>query len=143
MVAMSPCSSMPKPTTGFPVLAMPSTTHLGPAGLDADHHHGGDIGIGAGADQGAEMEIEILAELQAAIGMGNRQGALDVVGHRLARRIGQIVERQDDDVVAHADAAVFAAPSGDGGGHSSRLGITLDGRRFVGRHLDGCGRAHR
>ncbi len=28
MVAMSPCPSIPKPTTGLPVLAMPSTTRL-------------------------------------------------------------------------------------------------------------------
>ena len=81
---------------------------LGPAVLDADHDDGRDIGIGAGADQGAEVQLEILAELQPAIGMRDRQRALDVVGDRLAGRVGEVVERQDDDVVAHADAAVLA-----------------------------------
>ena len=81
---------------------------LGPAVLDADHHHGGDVGVGAGADQRAEMQLEVGAELQAAVGMRDRHRALDVVGDRLARGVRQIVDRQDDDVVAHADAAVLA-----------------------------------
>ena len=113
MVAMSPWPSMPKPTTGLPVLAMPSTTRLGPAVLDADHDHGGDVGVGAGADQRAEVQIEVGAELQPAVGMRDRQRALDVVGDRLAGRVGEIVERQDDDVVAHADAAVLAPPAAE------------------------------
>jgi hypothetical protein len=54
------------------------------------------------------MQLEVLAELQAAIGMRDRQRALDVVGHRLAGRVGDIVHRQDEDVVAHADPAVLA-----------------------------------
>ena len=111
MVAMSPWPSMPKPTTGLPVLAMPSTTRLGPAVLDADHDHGGDVGIGAGADQRAEMQVEVGAELQAAVGMRDGQRALDVVGDRLAGGVRQVVERQDDDVVAHADPAVLAPPA--------------------------------
>ena len=32
-------------------------------------------------------------------------------GDRFAGGVGQVVERQDDDVVAHADAAVLAAPA--------------------------------
>jgi hypothetical protein len=82
---------------------------LGPARLDADHHDGGDVGVGARADHGAEMQFEILAELQAAIGMRDRQRALDVVGDSLAGGVGDVVDRQDDDVVAHADPAVLAA----------------------------------
>ena len=84
---------------------------LGPAVLDADDDDGGDVRIGAGADQRAEMQIEVLAELQAAIGVRQRHRALDVVGDRLAGRVRQVVERQDDDVVAHADAAVLAPPA--------------------------------
>ena len=98
---------MPKPVTGLPVFAMPSTTTLGPAVLDADHDDGGDVRIGAGADQRAEMQVEVFAELQPAIGVRQRHRALDVVGHRLAGGVGEIVQRQDDDVVAHADAAVL------------------------------------
>ena len=86
---------------------------LGPAVLDADHDHGGDVGIGAGADQRAEVQIEVGAELQPAVGMRQRQRALDVVGDRLAGRVGQIVERQDDDVIAHADTAVLAPPAAE------------------------------
>ena len=70
--------------------------------------HGGHVGVAAGADQGAEVQIQVLAELQPAIGVRHRHRALDVVGHRLAGRVGEIIERQDDDVIAHADAAVLA-----------------------------------
>src|SRR5262249_44298181 len=70
---------------------------------------GGDVGAGAGADQGAEMELEVLAELQPAIGMRQGQGALDVVGDGLAGGVGEIVERQDDDGIAHAHPAVLTA----------------------------------
>jgi hypothetical protein len=81
---------------------------LGPARLDADHHDGRDIGVGAGADDGAEMQLQVLAELQPAIGVRNRQRALDVVGHGLAGRVRDVVHRQDEDVVAHAHPAVLA-----------------------------------
>src|SRR6185437_15883429 len=81
----------------------------GPARLDADDDAGGDVGVAAGADERAEMQLQILAELQPSIGMGQGEGALDVVGDRLRRRVRQIVERQDDDMVADADAAVLAA----------------------------------
>jgi hypothetical protein len=81
---------------------------LGPARLDADHHDSGHVGVGAGADHGAEMQLQVLAELQAAIGVRDRQRALDVVGHGLAGGVGDVVHRQDEHVVAHADAAVFA-----------------------------------
>ncbi len=79
-----------------------------PAGLDADDDAGGDIGIGAGADHGAEMQIKILAELQPAIGVRQGHGALDVVANRFAGGIGNVVKRQDDDMVADTDTAVFA-----------------------------------
>jgi hypothetical protein len=81
---------------------------LRPAGLDADDDAGRDIGIGAGADHGAEMQIEILAELQPAIGMRQGHGALDVVADRFAGGVGNVVKRQNDDMIADADAAVFA-----------------------------------
>ena len=83
----------------------------GPAVLDPDHDHRRDIGIGAGADDGAEERLEVLAELQPAIGVRDRQRPLDVVRDRLAGRVGEVVEGQDDDVVAHADPAVLAPVS--------------------------------
>ena len=108
IVLMSPVPSMPKPVTGLPVLAMPSTTRCVQPVLDADHDHGGDVRVRAGADQRAEMELEVLAELQPAIGVRQGERALDVVRDRLAGGVGEVVEGQDDDVVAHADAAVLA-----------------------------------
>jgi hypothetical protein len=56
----------------------------GPARLDADHHHRGDIGVRARSDHGAEMQVEVLAELQPAVGVRQRDRALDVVGDGLA-----------------------------------------------------------
>src|SRR3989442_44814 len=81
----------------------------GPAFLDADHDPCGDVGIGAGADQRAEVKTEAGAELQPAVGMRQRERALDAVLHRLRRGVREVVDRQDDDMVAHADAAIFAA----------------------------------
>ena len=81
---------------------------LRPAVLDADHHHGGDVRVAAGADERAEMQVEVGAELQPPVGMRQRQRALDVVRHRLGGGVRQVVHRQDEDVVAHADAAVLA-----------------------------------
>src|SRR5207249_1244161 len=40
-------------------------------------------------------------------GMRDGERALDVVRHRIARGVGKVVHGKDDDVVAHADAAVL------------------------------------
>jgi len=82
---------------------------FGPTVFNADHHHGRDVGVAARAYQRAKVQLQVGAELQAAVGVRNRHAALDVVGHGLRRSVGQVVQRQDDDVVAHADAAVLAA----------------------------------
>jgi hypothetical protein len=84
---------------------------VGPALLDADDDDGGNVRIASGSDQSPEMQIEIGAELEPAVGVRQRQRSLDVVGDGLAGRIGKIVEREDHDVIAHADAAVLAAPA--------------------------------
>jgi hypothetical protein len=86
-----------------------------PAVLDADHHHRGDVRVAAGADQRAEVQFEVGAELQPAVGVRDRHRALDVVRDGLGRGIGQVVQRQHDDVVAHADAAVLAPVAEEGG----------------------------
>ncbi len=83
----------------------------GPAVLNADDDDRGDVWIGAGADQRAEMQFEVLAELQTSIGVRNRHRTFDVVGDRLARGIREIVERQNDDVVSHTDAVVLPPPA--------------------------------
>lgn len=60
---------------------------LGPAFLDADHHHRRHVRVAAGADEGAEVQFQVFAELQAAVGVRQGQRALDVVGDGLGRRI--------------------------------------------------------
>ena len=87
----------------------------GPARFNANHHHASDIRVGPRADKRAEMQIKIGAELQAAIGVRNRERALDIIGNSFAGRVGKIVHRQDDDMVAHTHAAIFAAPAFEGG----------------------------
>ncbi len=89
---------------------------VGPLVLDADHHDGGDVRVRADPDQGAEVEIQILAELEPAVGVGQRHRALHIVGDRLAGGVGQIVQRQEHDVIAHADPAVLPAPAHEGSG---------------------------
>ena len=55
------------------------------------------------------MQFEIFAELQPAIGMRQRQGALDIVAHSLTGGVGEVVEGKNDHVIADACAAVLAA----------------------------------
>ena len=81
---------------------------LRPALLDADNHHRGDVGVGAGADQGAEMQLQVRSELEPAIGVRNRHSPLDVVRNRFGRRVREVVDRKDDHMVAHAHPAVLA-----------------------------------
>ena len=81
----------------------------GPLRLDADDDDGGDVGIAAGADQGAEVQLQVFTELQAPIVVRQGQAALDVVRHLLAGGIGKVVQGQDDHVIADADPAVLAA----------------------------------
>jgi len=49
----------------------------GPARLDAYDDAGGDVGIRTGADQGAEVEFEVFAELQATVGV--RKGEIPLI----------------------------------------------------------------
>src|SRR3546814_11122772 len=76
--------------------------------LDADDDDRGDVGALAGADQGAEVQLEVLAELQAPVVVRQREAAVDVVCHLLAGGVGELVPRQDDDAVADADTTVLA-----------------------------------
>src|SRR5690606_6648038 len=87
----------------------------GPAVLDADDDHGGDVRVRAGADQRAEVQVEVGAELQPTVRVRDRHRSLDGRGDRLGGGVGQVVQRQDDDVVPDADAAVLAAIAPEGG----------------------------
>jgi hypothetical protein len=88
---------------------------LGPAVFDANHHHRCDVGVGACTDQSAKVQLQVSAKLQTAIRVGNGHGAFDGVGHGFCGCIGQVVQRQDDHVVANADTAVFTAVAPEGG----------------------------
>ena len=75
--------------------------------LDADHHDRRNIGIAARADHRAEMQVQIIAELQAPVRVRQGQRAFDVVRDRFACRIGDVIDGKNDDVIAHSDAAVL------------------------------------
>ena len=87
---------------------MPSTTFLVQPSSMPITTTAATLGLRAGADQRAEVQLQVGAELQAAVGMRDGERALDVVRDGLGGGVGQVVHRQDDDVVAHADAAVLA-----------------------------------
>ena len=108
-VAMSPFCSIEKPSTGLPVVAIASTTRLVHSGSMPITTQAATLGFAAGADDGAEVQVEVGAELQPAVGVGQGHGALDVVGDALAGGVGDVVDRQDDDVVPHPDPPVLAA----------------------------------
>ena len=74
-----------------------------------DDDHGSHVGVAADADEGAEMQFEVGAELKASVMVRQRHGALDGGFNGQAGGVGKVVEGQNDDVVAHTDSAVFAA----------------------------------
>jgi len=57
---------------------------VGPLRLDADDHHRGHIGIGAGSDKSAKEQFQVFAELQAPVCMGKCFAAFGIEGHFLA-----------------------------------------------------------
>src|SRR5690606_12206882 len=70
---------------------------------------------------------------QAAVGVRQGHGALDVVGDGFGGCVGDVIHGQDDDVVAHAYAPIIAAVSPEGGrsiddGHGgSYVGVSVYG----------------
>jgi hypothetical protein len=58
--------------------------------------------------QRTEMEIEIGPELEPTIGMGDGNGAFDVVLYRLDGGVGNVVDRQNQDVITNADPAILS-----------------------------------
>lgn len=57
------------------------------------------------------MQLKVFTELQATIVVRKCERALDVVLDRLTGCIGEVVQRQDDDMVANAHTAIFASVS--------------------------------
>src|SRR5215831_17322693 len=130
---MSPVPSMPKPVTGLPVFLIPSTTRLVQPSSMPMTTQAATLGL-APVPIRVRKKVEVLAELQPSVGMRDRKRALDVVGDRLAGRVRQIIERQDEDVIAHADAAVLTPPAGEP--HVRPAGLAVSVR------LRGLGHAH-
>ena len=109
MVVMSPFPSIANPATGLPVFAMPSTTRPVQPGSMPMTTHAATFGLAPVPIRVRKKQLEVLAELQPAVGVRERHRPLDVVRHRLAGGVRQVVERQDDDMVADADPSVLAA----------------------------------
>jgi hypothetical protein len=84
---------------------------LGPVRLDAHDHRRRHVGVGAGADEGAEGEIEVGTVLQAAVVVWQRERTGNSMGDGLTHRVGEIIHRKNDHIIAHADAAIWAAVS--------------------------------
>src|SRR6266704_1154170 len=55
------------------------------------------------------MEFEVFSKLQPAIGMRQGQSPFDIVRHSFGGGVGEVVEGQNDHVIADAYAAVLAA----------------------------------
>src|ERR1700722_1259458 len=87
---------------------------LRPHWLNTDDDAGRDIRIGSGANHRTEVQIKVCAELQPAISVGQGDRALYMSGDGFAGCVRDIVQRQNDYMVAHADATIFAAISPDG-----------------------------
>jgi hypothetical protein len=79
----------------------------GPTGLDADDDASGHVGIAAGSDQRAEMQLEVFSKLQTSIGVWKRERAFYIVADGLRAGVRQIVERENDYVIANADSPIL------------------------------------
>ena len=82
---------------------------LRPARFDADDDNGCHIGVAPGADDGAKVHVKVDAKLQTAIGVRNRQGSLDVVCNSFTGCVRNIIQWQDQHVVAYTDTSVVAS----------------------------------
>ena len=57
------------------------------------------------------MQFKVLAELQPAVMVRQGESALDVIGNGFTGSVRKIIERQNDNVIADADPAVFPSVS--------------------------------
>jgi hypothetical protein len=57
------------------------------------------------------VQLQIFAELEASISMGQRECAFDVVRDSFAGSIRYVIDRENDDVVPHADPAILTPVS--------------------------------
>ncbi len=64
-----------------------------PVWLDPDHHGSGDVRIFGCADEGIEGQLQVFAELQPTVRVGQRHRAADQAGHAVDGSIGDVVYR--------------------------------------------------
>ena len=81
-------SSMEHRTPLGPPLGAPAGSEGSADGTQPGDERRWDVPEAAGADQGTEVQIEIRAELQPPIRMGNSHRSFDVIGDRFRRGIG-------------------------------------------------------
>jgi hypothetical protein len=81
----------------------------GPFRLYTNHNHGRHIGIGSRANQRSEKKLQILTKLQSAVRVRKRHGSFDIIGDRLTRGVGKIIQRQYDCVISNPYSTVFAS----------------------------------
>ena len=112
MVFKSPKRSMLKPINRFAGLCDFFDDALGPLRFDTDDDARGNVRITASAGQRAEGQFEIFAELQTAISVRQSHRAFDQASDAFSGSIGNIVDRQNDDVVANAETAIRALEAG-------------------------------
>ena len=87
----------------------------GPAVFNTDDHHSCHVRVAASANQSTEVQVQVGTKLQTAIRVRYRHAALDVVRHRLSGSVRQVVQRQNNHVVANTNAPVFTAVAQEGG----------------------------
>jgi hypothetical protein len=75
--------------------------------IDADDYDGGDVRVRTGPDERLEVQFEVGAELQPAVGVLYGDGALDVVLDGLDGGVRDVVDGEDQDVVADSDSSVL------------------------------------
>ena len=126
IVSWSPWPSMPKPTTGLPVAAMPSTTFFVQPSSMPMTTTAATFGLQPVPIRVRKCSSRSAPNCSRPYGMRDRERALDVVRDGLGGRVREVVERQHDDVVADADAAVLAPVAEEGGvfgddGHGGAL----------------------
>ena len=81
----------------------------GPTVFNPNHDHCCHVGVAASADQRAKVQVQVRAKLQPPVRVRYGHAAFDVVRHGFSGGVRQIIERQNNDMVTHANAAVLAA----------------------------------
>src|SRR5262249_20204066 len=86
---------------------------FGPFGLDADDYGSTDVRVAANTRKRPESQLKILAELQSAISVRQSHGPLYERGHAFSGGIGNVIDRQDNHVIANTKTAIGPTKAGE------------------------------